>query len=96
VAVSEFVLPEYYSGVSMPNHKYSFLGNCTAPWQVPTNGYISYIVNNEWYQITNFGGLQTVDLGPTTAMMKGAKSLKEAIDNYGRANHPKFTYIHQK
>jgi hypothetical protein len=87
VAVSDFVLPEYYSGVAMSNHKYSFLGNVSSPWEVASEGYISYVVNNEWWQITNFGGLQTTDLGPATEVQKGFKTLKEAVDYWGAVNH---------
>jgi hypothetical protein len=89
VSVSDFVLPEYFSAAPRKNHSYSFLDNCTAPYQVPDGGYISYIANNEWWQITNFGAIESTNLGPTSALLEGRyRSLREAIDAYGRKNHP--------
>jgi hypothetical protein len=90
VSLSDFALPEYFSAAPRANHSYSFLGNCTAPYQVPDGGYISYIdpVTGDWMQITNFGGLQTTNLGPTSRLLVGHTSLRAAIDAYGRVPHP--------
>lgn len=80
VAVSDFLTPHFYDPVTASGTRYSFTGAITAPRQVLSGGYISFVNQStgEWQQITNLNNKpQLVNLGAAS----NTRSLREFIDN---------------
>jgi hypothetical protein len=85
VAVSDFLTPHFYDTSQTTGTRYSFTGAITAPRQVLNGGYISFVnqATGEWQQITNLNNKpQLVTLGAA----KGARSLREWVDNHMAAS----------
>lgn len=89
VSVSDFLLPAYYDAAVVSGKHYSFLNKLTKPYVVADGGYISWLdpSNNHWYQETNFGQIVVSDLGLNSELIKGFKSLREAVDAHSLKNH---------
>lgn len=68
VQVSDFLLPSYYGAIVDGAH-YSFLNKLKAPLTIAHGGYLSYIVDGHWKQMTWFGGTSPKirDLGLASA-----------------------------
>jgi hypothetical protein len=76
--LSDFLLPAWYRTNPTPRPAYSHAGGCYQPRQVAPGGYVSFIANNEWFQVFNEGGkLEVQALGRVDADLH---SLREFTD----------------
>ena len=83
VAVSDFLRPSWYLPLATGPQPTSFLGRLSSPQQVGDGGYFSWldVESNRWFQLTDFGKVEVVDLGP---MGSDTKSFREVIDGATR------------
>jgi hypothetical protein len=83
VQLSDFITPAFGNGTSGP---YDAAGKLTAPREVGTNGYISWIDGYVWKQATNFEtqGFTVRVLGPADQAKHEGKSLREWVDEQTR------------
>jgi hypothetical protein len=56
VKVSDFLLKDWYRTQPRPSRAYSHMGYCQEPRQVAPQGYVSFAVGPEWWQVHNVGG----------------------------------------
>lgn len=84
VAVSDWLMPEWYYSLVAPGARYSHTGFCTKPRQVAEGGYVSFAnASGEWFQVMNNGGtLSLNDLGHFDSAKFG--SLREFADYHAR------------
>jgi hypothetical protein len=88
VMVSDFLTPHYYENpfTSNPHSHFSFLNKLAGPMDVATDGYLSWLDGNEWFQETNFAGegIQISDLGPNSKANRNGMSLREWVSQVSK------------
>ena len=82
ILLSDFLTPHFYDPIVTPGTRYSFTGALTAPRQVLSGGYISFVnqETDEWQQVLYVDPSEppTInDLGPATG-----KSMRGWVDGH--------------
>lgn len=82
IKVSDFVTPSYYHTSKHTPNTHFLNGTHLPARELLPNGYISYEINNQWFQYTWFGGAQPVErqLGRLEDFARPGEALRAAID----------------